>query len=290
MKPFKIVHILPLIIITTILTSCNSHEIDGDKVYFVITNEAVGKNKILIRGADAETFKELEHSKYGIDKQNVYYEALKLVDADPKTFVALLDNYGKDEKFAYRDAKKINGADSKTFEVIEGGPYSKDNKDYYFDTIGLNVTDYNSFKIIRKDFDLGFFAKDMTHYYLAEKKYPLADYESFINLGNGYFKDKLNVYHLDSIVEQVDPATFMIIDWKWQKDKSTYFYKGKPMTIVDYNTFAALQIDYAKDKNNVYYFDKIVEGADPVTFKVDNINFIGKDKYGTYKNGKNLKQ
>ena len=69
----KPIYILALIVIS-ILTSCKGHEIDGDKVYYVSWNEAQGKVKYIIQGADAETFEELEHSEYAVDKNYVYYE------------------------------------------------------------------------------------------------------------------------------------------------------------------------------------------------------------------------
>jgi len=60
-KTNKIFYFLAITVIS-ILTSCNSHDIDKEKVYYVSWNEGSGKNKTLIQGADAETFKELEHS------------------------------------------------------------------------------------------------------------------------------------------------------------------------------------------------------------------------------------
>lgn len=210
-KTRNILYFLALIVVS-ILTSCNSHDIDGEKVYYVSWNEGSGKNKTLIQGADAETFKELKHSKYAIDKNNVYYEAGRLRDANPKTFISILDYYGKDNRFAYKGGDKIDGADGKTFEVIEGGPYSKDNKDYYFDTISMKVSDLKTFKILNQNSDFGYWAKDKNYYYLSGKKYPLADYETFEKIGNGYAKDKIQVYFQDSIVIGADPKTFKAIE------------------------------------------------------------------------------
>ena len=104
-------------------------------------------------------------------------------------------------------------------------------------------------------------------------------------LGAGFKKDKLNVYLLDTLVNNADASTFEVLNWHWQKDKSSYFYRGKPLPGVDYKSFIMLQGNYAKDKNNVYYENAIVQGADPITFNVDDLTYIGKDKSGCYVNG-----
>ncbi len=280
----KLFYLLVLAIIT-ILTSCNNHNIDGDKVYYVYWNEGSGKNKILIQGADAETFKELEHATYAIDKNFVYYEAGKLKDANPKTFVSILDYYGKDNRFAYNAGTKIEGADGQTFHVIEGGPYSKDAKDYYFDTIALKVSDLKTFKILNQNSDFGYWAKDKKHYYLSGKKYPLADYETFEKIGNGYAKDKLQVYFEDSIVVGADSKTFKAIEYAYGQDKNAK-YKGRHrLNIKDPNSFEVLQFGFTKDKFNVYQNDRIVEGADPVTFEFITGSMWAKDKKSYFYKG-----
>jgi len=105
------------------------------------------------------------------------------------------------------------------------------------------------------------------------------------DLGAGFKKENSIVYFLDTIVINADAATFEVISWHWQKDKSTYFYRGKPLPEVDYKSFILLQGNYAKDKNKVYHENDIVPGADPVTFKVNDLTHMGKDKFGCYVDG-----
>jgi len=105
------------------------------------------------------------------------------------------------------------------------------------------------------------------------------------DLGMGFRKDKLYVYSDDTIIKNADPATFEIVNWQWEKDKSTYFYNGKAMPEVDFNSFVILQGNYSKDKNRVYFYNNIVVDADPATFKVDDMTYIGRDKFGCYKDG-----
>ena len=210
----KAIILTEIIFILMILISCGSHEIDGDKVYYISWNEANGKVKTLIKDADGATFKELEHSKYAIDKKNVYYQAGSLKGANPKTFSSLLDYYGKDDKYAYQGGSLIDGAEGKTFEIIDGGPFSKDVKDFYYDTIRLYVNDLKSFRILSDDW-----SKDKSHYYILGKKYPLADHNSFAKIEFGYAKDKYQVYFHDSVIVGADVNSFKIIEYGYAKDK-----------------------------------------------------------------------
>ena len=279
---------ITVLVLTVILSSCSKHDIDGDKVYFVYWNEGSGKNKILIQGADAETFKELKHANYAIDKNVVYYEAGKLKDANPKTFISISDHYGKDNRYAYNDGRKIEGADGNTFEIIEEGPYSKDKKDYYFDTIAMKVSDLKTFKILNQFSDYGYWAKDKNYYYHSGKKYPLADYETFTYIKNGYAKDKLQVYFEDSVVIGADAKTFKSIDYAYGQDKYGKFKRCHKLNIKDPNTFEILQFGFTKDKYHVYDNDTIVKGADPATFEFITGSMWAKDKASYFYKGKRV--
>jgi hypothetical protein len=348
MRQCVTIFIFTLILITT-LTSCNNgYKVDDDKVYYKYWNSGMGfeTKTFEIIGADPLTFKVLDEDNYAIDKKQAYYKGEPILNSDPKTFVPILDYYAKDNYHAFMETKTIKKADGRSFTVINGGPYSKDKNDFYFDTIALNVNDLNSFKILNKTDEYGYWAKDKTHYYILSKKYPLADYQTFINIGNGYAKDKfrayfrnniilnadistfksiqygyaedknskfdgheklnikdsksyqiikngytkdkLHVYSDNAIINGADPDTFEIVDWKWEKDKSTYYYQGKAMKSIDYKTFILLENNYSTDKNKVYYYDKEVVGADPSTFTVNDITYIGKDKFNCYQDGEKV--
>lgn len=285
-KKIKLIYILAFIAIS-ILSSCMGYEIDGDKVYYFEWNEARGKVKYLIQGADAETFEELEHSEYAIDKNYVYYQSWKLKDANPKTFTSILDYYGKDDKYAYESWRQIDGADGKTFEVIEGGPYSKDHKDYYYDTIALKVSDLKTFKIIDKKKSFEYWAKDKSYCYYFGQKYPLADYKSFVIIGNSYAKDKFQVYFQGNVVIGADPKTFKTTQFSYGQDQRYRFYGEKKMNINDPKSFEVLNHGYTKDKIHVYRNDTIVENADPKTFEIINWTW-SKDKKSIFHRGKRV--
>lgn len=220
---------LMLSVLATVFTCCNGYKIESDEVYFVDWNEARGKKKVLIRGADAKTFKALDQSRYAIDKNSVYYEEKKLAGADPKTFVSLPSYYGKDKHYAFRGASKIEGANGETFKILEGGVYSRDNKDYFFETAALHVSDIKSFKFLNEVDKYSGWAKDKTHYYIFFNKYPLADYESFTHLGKGYAKDKWQAYFEDKVVEGADPATFTVIKYGYAQDKHSKYQRSKKL-------------------------------------------------------------
>ena len=247
-------------------SSCAHHDIEDGQVFYVSWNEGSGQSKTLIKGADAQTFKELDHPKYAVDKQRVYYEAKVLKDADPQSFVALLDYYGKDHRHAYKGASRIDGAVANTFEVLDGGPYSKDQQDYYFDTTALKVRDYQSFVILNKESDYGYWAKDKTHYFINGRKFPLRDYSSFTKLAGGYAIDSYQAYFMDSVVVGADPATFKVREFAYAQDKSAQFEGRKRLNIQDPQSYQVLQGGFTKDRLHVYSGGAIVLAADPTTF------------------------
>lgn len=230
---FRIKQILTSLFIILILTSCNTgYKVDNDKVYYKYWNTGMGiqTRTFEIIGADALTFKVLYKDNYAIDKNQAYYKGEPILNSDPKTFVAILDYYAKDNYHAFKETKTIEKADGKSFIVINGGPYSKDKNDFYFDTIALNVNDLNSFKILNKIDEYRYWAKDKTHYYILATKYPLSDYETFINIGNGYAKDELRVYFRDSIVIGADPLTFKSTEYGYAEDKNSKFERHTIIT------------------------------------------------------------
>src|SRR5690606_16552379 len=96
-----------------------------------------------------------------------------------------------------------------------------------------------------------------------DRKHPLADYESFKLLDNGYAKDKFQVYFTDSIVDGADPATFISHEYADARDKN-YCYSGRRrLDIKDCGSYTLLQGWYSKDKFFVYYKGDIVVNADP---------------------------
>ena len=257
---------LTLIFLITILSSCNlGYEKTENNVYYKYWNEGSGNNKFEVIGANPMTFKILANKEYATDKNQAYYKGIAIPFSDSKTFIALEGFYSKDKNHAYRESKIINGADSENFKIIDGWSYTKDLKDYYYDTIPLKVNDISSFKILEGNY--GNWAKDRTHYYIFSKKYPLADYNSFEVIGEGYAKDNKKVYFKNSVVAGADPKTFEPTEYAYGKDANYRFDGSKKLNIKDVNSYQIINSSYTKDKLNVYVDGKIIKEADSKTFE-----------------------
>lgn len=69
------------------------------------------------------------------------------------------------------------------------------------------------------------------------------------------------VYYSDKIIENANPATYILLDGP-----------------------------YVKDRRHVFFFEKTVDGADPNSFEILNINFqCGRDKKWAYHEDKRIK-
>ena len=132
------------------------------------------------------------------------------------------------------------------------------------------------------------------------------DTQSFVDLGCGYAKDKMNVYLNGRVLENVDPSTFRLKE----RSASRHFRHGEmeePMSAhrgyfkTNFNvyygdkkidamasSFVDLGGGYAKDSFNVYYRGNKVEGAVASSFKYTG-NGYGQDSFNAYYRGKQLK-
>jgi len=282
----KTKHFIAALFIGLLFSACSEgYKVENNKVYY---RRGFAYSYQQVKDADAETFSVFEKTEYGIDKRHAYFGTQLVLNADVKTFEPVCRSFGKDKRHAFCGAKKIANADGRSFEQIKNSSYFRDKKDCYYDTIALNVTDVSSFVLLDRD---GFvdWAKDRTHYYIRSKKYPLADYESFVNIANGYAKDKYNVYFQDTIVAHADPKTFRTKEYAYGYDKESMFNGRKRLHIRDTLTFKRLFHGYSKDKFNVYFEDSIVENADHLTF--ETINYLwAKDKNTIFRHGKPMKE
>ena len=279
--------LLALLLVGLGVCGCTHHDIEQGHVFYVRWNEGSGQSKVLIPGADAATFQELDHPLYGKDKNRVYYKANALKGADPRSFVALLDYYGKDKQYAYKESSRIENADARTFQVVEQGPYSTDRHDYYFDTLALKVNDCRTFVILTKTYGYGYWAKDKTHYFINQRKFPLRDYASFALLDGGYAKDRFQAYFMDSVVVGADPATFRVREFAYAQDKRAQYEGRKRLAIEDPQSFQVMSGGFTKDRLHVYSGGAIIVGADPATFTTVDWKWQ-KDKGAYFYQGKRM--
>ena len=106
-----------------------------------------------------------------------------------------------------------------------------------------------------------------------------ADAKSFVDLGSGYAKDRMNVYMDGRVLENVDPSTFRLKEhssWRhhrhgerndpapehrgYYKTQFNVYYGDKKIDAMA-STFVELGEGYAKDSFNVYYFGEKLKGC-----------------------------
>lgn len=130
----------------------------------------------------------------------------------------------------------------------------------------------NNFRVIKVietvSTDSSCIATDAQSVIYAGRVYKNADADTFESIGNGYYKDKTNVYFVSTIINGADASSFVLLSFP-----------------VGCNNPGP---SYAKDKNFVYYAGNVIQGADSASFKLycDNYELKIRDKNGTYSGGK----
>ena len=134
--------------------------------------------------------------------------------------------------------------------------------------------------------------------YFGDEVMMQADARSFVDLGCGYAKDRMNVYMNGHVLENVDPSTFRLKErstWRHRKDESTpenkgYFktnfnvYFGNKKIDAMASSFVDLGGGYAKDSFNVYYFGEKLKGCMASSFEILEGGYA-KDSFSVYYRG-----
>jgi hypothetical protein len=266
--------------------------------------------------ADPATFMVISHG-YGKDKNNVYYFAQKIANADVQSFTPLRDAaypsaegsasswYAKDIHSAYYRSTVIQNADVQSL-VFLGGEYAKDSHTVYYEGNRIANADAGTFALV------GQYAKDKNHVFYSGKMLDLEiDPASFAVVGGVAIKDSTRVYFQNyygntyDLATGVDASTFQYVgicasveksSGSYFKDKNHVFIQnfsgGNPINPVDqidtpsfkylgdYNVATGMpySVSYAKDKNAVYHScGEPLAGADVSTF-MDLKDGYAKDK------------
>lgn len=232
----------------------------------------------------SESFQELDFT-YSKDKNFVYKNGEKIIDADPDSFQMLNADYSKDKNHTFYLTDKIDGADVATFKAD-----AWINEDGRFDITKIYIAEdqnhiYKYGKIaISKNKSEGEY-KELTYEYGKDDKYGYfenkiieeSDGKTFVTFGESHYaKDKNAAYYNGEKNEGADGKTFIIIELThetYARDKNAIYFKGEKIENADISTFKIGgtvergSYSYAKDKNNVYYEGKILSIADAKTFK-----------------------
>lgn len=182
--------------------------------------------------------------------------------------------YAKDKNHVYISGKIITKLDAATFQLLKlnessldwyifkdkNGIYILDRDSYLSEDLfkPLNNIDKDSFKNIGINY-----YKDKNHIYYCSNEYSSAvifltwvDYSSFKTFpgesAKYHAKDAKHVYYKWNIINQADPNSFQILDFKLAKDKDSVFAWPKKIEWVDITSFKYLYTSSFSDKNYSY--------------------------------------
>lgn len=184
----------------------------------------------------------------------------------------------------------IKGADSASFIALQQSGSSLLNSSLH----SLYLKDKNSVYYAYSTYDYD--SRDV----FSVQSISHADPTTFTNLGNGFAKDKNNVWFQGKVMAEADSSTF-IVDAPYDVYKRGYnasdansLYSG-PSTVgdvivyknADKETFTSFAGGtYAKDKNHVWYYGGVlIPEADSASFVYDD-HEEAHDKNHTYNQGK----
>ncbi len=178
---------------------------------------------------------------------------LKIISADLR--------YATDGTYMYFEDRQLPGADPATFKLVgDNTYYSADKNNAYYQDTAIQGAATSTFVSLSTADSLG---------------------------SEEYAKDSRAAYYDGKIIQGSDPATFSVLnsDGFFSKDAKQVYGEGSVIEGADSGTFTILDSSYEKDKNAVYVGQFVLEGADPVSFKVipdHNGNYDARDKYHTY--------
>jgi hypothetical protein len=208
---------------------------------------------------------------YWKDSNNVFYSGKQIVWAVSRSFEQLSTLFARDSQNVYFSGEKLDAADPWTIEVFNL-TYAKDKNNVFNYEWVIEWIHATSFKRYN---DSDYFGDKNGVYFTRELfvKVEGADAATFIALGNWYAKDRNNIYHQESILNNFDLESFQLLTYtQWWindrkpiylKDKnnvylSAFFEKGAELiSLADSESFEILKDwYYAKDRNNIYWYSR----------------------------------
>jgi hypothetical protein len=249
----------------------------------------------VIEGADAKSFVVLStDGVWARDDHRAYRYGSALEGADGISFVLLSTNgiWARDNHRAYYDGRALEGADAKSFVVLStNGSWARDDHKAYFYGRALEVEDVSTFCSVAGDW-----AKDSRAYYYYAFSPPdnirggkvECDYPTLQVLGGYYAKDKNRAYYCGKPINDVDVASFRVVDElhavdKYSRYSESIIDRGERSERADRATFVSLKGGYSKDKTNVFCWQFIIEGADPKSFVVLSRDGWARDQREAYR-------
>ena len=171
----------------------------------------------------------------------------------------------KNDKVLHQ-GRLIRGADASSFEIRVEADTAK------------SLTDHEQ----------QFFGRDKNHIYHAWSKLKNVDRESFVEVGNNYWKDNNLVYfEYETSLKPLkgnDVKSFVYLEG-YAKDESFAYYFGRPIKSC-VNPLELKLIDssnhlYAADNNQVYFDGVVLKDSDPSTWVLKD-NYFSHDAKSAY--------
>lgn len=119
---------------------------DKNNVYFSFSNSG-GCTRSIVIGADAKSFKPLSDYRYGMDKENVFYQSKKIegLNYSKHQFLYSLDttdffiSYVKDNNVVFYDGDTLKGADAMSFKLVSGQRWEAEDKYHTYGCCGQRM-------------------------------------------------------------------------------------------------------------------------------------------------------
>ncbi|SHI66845.1 DKNYY family protein [Aquimarina spongiae] len=249
---------------------------DKENAYF--------KSRVIDFGIDVPSFRVLE-GYVPLDKNHVYvlvdaYAYLDdtktgfkiLEDADPDTYEQLNYDFARDKNVIFRNNEKLTEIDHESFEIING-EFCKDQDGVYH---------YRYQKPLQKIDNIN------DHEVVSLTSYCIRDNQNlFFHLGSIQYEDTDEIASIP--FEDPKQITFFE-EKKWLKVGNKMYYEGEIHSEVDASSFEEVGYGYAKDAKHVFFLGEIIDGADPGTFKYDDIDYIFYDKNYVYEGGEKTRK
>lgn len=258
---------------------------DVNPRYFTVIDDYHGTDGVyvyygyrLIAGATADNFQNL-NLNYDKDISSVFYRHQSFA-AHPQSFQVLSNAIGMDRDNVYYGARIIENADPTSFEVIDHF-WSKDRHHVYLkDTMDKRL-DVNRFALLG-----GGYAGDDEHV-LFEGEDLACDAATFRQLSDGWSRDDHNLFYLGQRLKDGDPASFEKLNSTFYRDKQQVYRCEHQWDLVeivpqaDAATYQILSEHHSRDALRVYYDGKIIIDADPSRFEILSYP-LGKDDKDYY--------
>jgi hypothetical protein len=197
-------HFLFLFVVV-LQAGCTSmqYQVKNEKVHFCVRSWNHGPLDYVIEGADVSSFRALGDN-YAADNAHVYYRSTRIENADPRSFKILQDGYSKDRNHVFLQTCTLPAADPDSFVQINAFWTKDKNRVYQGYSIVPEATPSN-FRYLQKNW-----AIDQKRAY-----HHLGWVSTNCTASDPHLKLK--------IFEDIDPATFEVIDSFHAKDTKRHY-------------------------------------------------------------------